>query len=97
MNTNQEYSINFGQGGLVVRYEDASGSYVFTLDIDGPIRKGAKEKLILESDGVPYKNKKPWPCDTPEDQEQLALMLNRVERYLLSLGFDFNTTPRRPR
>ncbi len=84
-----EYKVVFGRHGRTVDYEDALGkfTFVFEIDIDEYKAKGTTKKLLLDGGGVPLKDMKVWEFQTQADREHMALMLERVKQYLLSLGY----------
>ena len=88
MKNHPEYKMAFGRRGRTVDYEDALGKFTFVFDVDysATRTKGQKEKLLVSK--VALKDMKVWQCQTEADREHLALMLERVKEYLISLGYD---------
>jgi hypothetical protein len=82
-----EYKVDFGSEAWTLIYEDKLGKFILTFegDFDEYRLKGSSKKIYLGRH--PAQDGKIFECQTLADQERIALILERVQQYLSSLGY----------
>lgn len=87
MNNATEYKVSFSDEAWTLLYEDMLGKFKFTFEGDYDEYRSKRATKTIFLDQRPIQNMKIFECRTPADRERIALILERVQQYLLSLGY----------
>lgn len=89
MSTSPDYQVSFGTEAWTINYRDLAGGCVLTFDcdIDEYDSKGSTKKVFLSSipAGV---TTTAHTIDSSGADMRRALIVQRVQEYLVSLGYD---------